>query len=310
MHGSNKILCFTSVRFIMSWTQPWKVPADASEHQRVPEDGTGDATFKPTGKWSNSSSNTKPSPFAIFGSGGKSSALFQIRSKAEHTNEAVNRTGWGVGGSHATEEWKAEKETKDILENQGEDDDFEGLPDILNPRNTGNLFVKGNGKFNVPAFGFAKSPVSETTNPAAKEAPKEEVQEEPKAEPVPEPEPEPVSVRNEEKPTEESDLSTEGSPKTRIRVKKRVRKTPKQSAVDLRFMEFKQGMKGPLTSVLPSELASDEEKIDEMLAKLYLTVPAWMKCPSPIIAPRTGFFPMLMNEQQMRKFQELFKDDE
>lgn len=297
----------------MSWTQPWKVPEAASEHQRVPEDGTSADTFKPTGTWSNSSSQAKPSPFAIFNSGAKGSALFQIRSKAEHTKDAVNKGGWGVSGSHATNEWKAEQETKEVLEDQGEDDNYEGLPDILNPRNIGNLFVKGKAKFDVPpSFGFAKSPASETTNPAAKEAPKEEVPEETKAEPIPEPaslpESEPVPVANEENPTEES--ASEGSPKTRIRVKKRVRKTPKQSAVDLRFMEFKQGMKGPLMSVLPSELASDEEKIDEMLAKLYLTVPAWMKCPSPVISPKTGFFPMLMNEQQMRKFQELFTDDE
>lgn len=264
--------------------------------------------------WGASETNANPNNQTSLGS---KFSTTSTRSRSRNaTKKANNHVGW-ASTSHAAQQWDAEKETQALLAVDPEDETSLGtLPGILDPRNKSGLFVKPTPGFGVGGTGGvtkleSQAKTSSTDEP--KEIPKAdvvEVKEEPEKTDATE-EPEQVEAKDEPKEAKEDAGKTEEdvpSPK-RIRVRKRVKKTPKQSETDLRYMEFKKGMKGPLMSVLPNELTADEAQIDDMLAKLYLAVPAWMKCPTPIMAPQTGFFPMLMNEKQMRKFQELFDDE-
>lgn len=92
--------------------------------------------------------------------------------------------------------------------------------------------------------------------------------------------------------------------------RRRVRKSrTSDSTMDEKFSDFEKAMKSPLTSALQDKVSSEE--MDTIMHNLFKRVPDWMKAQSKMAAgSHVAFFPVLMNDEQMRKYQKLFENDQ
>ena len=76
--------------------------------------------------------------------------------------------------------------------------------------------------------------------------------------------------------------------------------------MDEKFSQFVEAMKDPLKSALPDKVTSEE--MDEIMRGLFKRVPEWLKAKQNTTKQQVAFFPVLMNDEQMRKFEKIFDD--